>query len=177
MPFVEGDLVVRQLDPRFWRLEEALTYHGRKDSFVVPAGLRTDFASIPRLVVWLIPRYGAYTKAAILHDYLCENEPISRADADGLFRRALQEFHVSVPRRWLMWAAVRAASAMRGADAGQWFAFIVVAVLGLTFVAIPAIVVQVFLILFWIIELSFWLVAKALRQTDRPAPSLQVRTA
>lgn len=177
MPFVSGEVVVRQVDARLWELRESVTYQGRDETFVVPAGFHTDFASIPRLVVWLIPRYGIYTRAAILHDFLCTTKPVSRADADGMFRRALQELGVSVPKRWMMWAAVRAGSLMRGADRGQWLAFCVVAPPALVFVAIPAVVVQAFLVVFWFVELIFWLFEKALGRTERPVPSLQVHTA
>jgi hypothetical protein len=37
---------------------EPLVHRGRGDTFVVPAGFRTDFATVPRLIVWLIPRLG-----------------------------------------------------------------------------------------------------------------------
>jgi hypothetical protein len=39
--------------------------------YPIPAGEETDFASVPSPFVWFIPRYGRYTKAAILHDGLC----------------------------------------------------------------------------------------------------------
>ena len=90
---------------------EPLSYRGAHDEWTVPPRFRTDFASVPRVVTWLIPRYGRYTKAAIIHDYLCDvavpRGEISRADADGVFRRALRELGVAFLRRWLMWAAVR----------------------------------------------------------------------
>ena len=35
-------------------------------TFEVPAGFDTDFASVPTPFTWLVPRYGLYTKAAIL---------------------------------------------------------------------------------------------------------------
>jgi len=38
----------------------------------VPAGYRTDFASIPRLVWPLLPPVGRGGKAAIIHDWLCD---------------------------------------------------------------------------------------------------------
>jgi len=76
---------------------------------VVPAGFKTEFASIPRMFVWPIRRCGSYTRAVSLHDYLRSAKPVSRADADGLLRRAIQELGVS-PLCWIMWAAVRAAS-------------------------------------------------------------------
>ena len=70
MVFVDGDVLVRQVDAKQWELREPVVYQGAQETFTVPTGFRTDFASIPRLVVWLIPRYGLYTRSAILHDYL-----------------------------------------------------------------------------------------------------------
>lgn len=171
----KGDVVVRQLDPTDWELREPLTYRGNRDSFTVPAGFRTDFASVPRAVVWLLPRYGDYTKAAILHDYLWRSDVVSRADADGLFRRAMRELGVPVPRRWLMWGAVRLASGMSGASARDWAAFVLVVVAALALVAVPAFVVQVYLVLFWVVELLFWLGRRGSGHDD-PRPPLPLRT-
>src|SRR5947209_6587236 len=95
-----GDVVVRELadaDGSRWRLEEPLSYAGRDELFVVPAGVTTDFASVPPSLTWLVPRYGRYTKAAILHDYLwqrCREGTFAWADADGLLRRAMRELDV-----------------------------------------------------------------------------------
>lgn len=36
----------------------------------VPDGFQTDFASIPRLLWWLMPTWGRYGNAAVIHDYL-----------------------------------------------------------------------------------------------------------
>ena len=106
--------------------------------------------------MWLIPRYGVYTKAAILHDYLCERHPVSRRDADGIFRRALRELGVSVLRRWMMWAAVRAGGHWSGAGVGQGALWLLVAVPAAAFLAVPALVVTVlWLALFLALE---WLV-------------------
>jgi Protein of unknown function (DUF1353) len=99
-PPFRGEVVVRQLDddPEFkrWELVEPLSYRGKRQEWTVPPRFRTDFASVPRVVNWIIPRYGRYTKAAIVHDFLCSVEvprgAISRADADGVFRRALRDW-------------------------------------------------------------------------------------
>jgi hypothetical protein len=70
--FSPGSTVdVRQVDDQNWKTLRALTYHAKAEEFKVPIHERTDFASVPRVFVWFIPRYGRYTKAAILHDYLC----------------------------------------------------------------------------------------------------------
>lgn len=111
MPFLPGSLTVRRVDASRWALVDELVYQGRRDRFVVPAGFRTDFASVPRPVTWLVPRFGAYTLAAILHDWLVteglRTRVVNSRQADGIFRRVMRESGVPVLRRWLMWAGVR----------------------------------------------------------------------
>jgi hypothetical protein len=110
VPF-DSPLVVRRASDQLWEVLEPIVYHGRQDTFVVPAGFLTDFASVPRVVVWLIPRFGRYTPAAVLHDWLVTTGlttgVVSSRDADGLFRRVLRELGVPPVRRWLMWCGVR----------------------------------------------------------------------
>ncbi|MFE7802248.1 DUF1353 domain-containing protein [Nocardia sp. NPDC057440] len=178
MAFVGNGPVVEELDAKFWRVAAPLVYHGADEEFVIPEGFRTDFASVPRAFVWLIPRYGAYTRAAILHDYLRSSGVVGVADADGIFRRALHEAGVSVPRRWMMWAAVRLGSRLRGADPLDIARFVLIAALAVPFLVIPATVVQLFLLLFWLVELLFWGVAAIGRRAPAPPPPTpQMKTA
>jgi hypothetical protein len=111
VPFEPGTLVVRRVGANTWALVDDLVYRGHRQRFVVPAGFRTDFASVPRLVTWLVPRFGAYTLAAILHDWLCRDGirsgAVSPREADGIFRRVMRESGVPVLLRWMMWAGVR----------------------------------------------------------------------
>jgi hypothetical protein len=111
VPFEPGSLTVRRVDADRWSLVDDLVYQGRWERFVVPAGFRTDFATVPRVVTWLVPRFGAYTLAAILHDWLCgqgiRSGVVSAREADGIFRRVMRESGVPVLRRWMMWAGVR----------------------------------------------------------------------
>lgn len=116
MPFAPegkygGRLVVTPISPRTWRLLEPRCYAGNTQSFLVPEGYVTDFASVPRIAVWLIPTYGRYTDPAILHDYLLTDclppGKVTSVDADGLFRRAMRELGVPPVKRWLMWTGVR----------------------------------------------------------------------
>ena len=111
MPFETDHITVRRRDDDTWLVVEPLVYRGREDVFRVPAGFPTDFASVPRVVVWLVPRFGRYTPAAILHDWLVSEGldagVVSARDADGIFRRVMRELGVPVVRRWLMWAGVR----------------------------------------------------------------------
>lgn len=123
-PFLDP-AVVRELEDFSgndgpWELVTELRFEGARDSFLVPAGFRTDFASVPRPLWGLFPPFGRHTRAAILHDWCYVKRPlvvgpkydcvvpISRRDADGLFRRNMKDAGTSFMRRWLMWAAVRA---------------------------------------------------------------------
>ncbi|MBF6213169.1 DUF1353 domain-containing protein [Nocardia puris] len=176
MAFVGGGPIVEELDAQFWRLTEPLVYRGAVDEFTVPAGFRTDFASVPRALVWLIPRIGAYTRAAILHDYLLQSKVVSTVDADGLFRRCLRELGVSFARRWMMWAGVRVANRLAGTTAREFALFLLIAVPSVVFLAVPVIVVTLFLWLFWAVELVFWAVGKVLGRTTEAAPPPQMKT-
>lgn len=90
-----------------WTLVRQLRYAGREQQFAVPPNFKTDGASVPRVMWHLLPPFGRYLKAAVIHDYLYVTRPVSRKDADGIFRRIMREAGVSKPKRYIMWAAVR----------------------------------------------------------------------
>lgn len=123
---------------RLFVVESPLRYAGRDRSQVwtVRAGFRTDLGSVPRAATWLQPTYGDVTPAFVLHDWLCaiargdetDAQPISRRDADGLFRRVLRELGVAWARRWLLWGAVRAGSRCSGMTPAEAWRFALVAV-------------------------------------------------
>ena len=160
MPFEAGHVVVRRLDDQFWRVEEPLVYRGRRDRFTVPSGFRTDFASVPRVVVWLIPRFGRYTAAAILHDWLCtvgiETGQVTSREADGLFRRVMREQGVPVVRRWLMWAGVRWGALTAADRRGGWAAsapgVLASSVLAAPVVVPPALLIAAALLVYGLVE-------------------------
>lgn len=176
MPFT-GPVVVQEVDRgdgSRWQLVEPLTYQGRADPFVVPTGFETDFASVPRAFTWLIPRYGRYTKAAILHDFLSQRAAAGEfawVDADGIFRRTMRELGVRLLRRWLMWAAVRLRSIIEFAPTSLWtqgfgpmMALIVITVFGVAFLALPAVVVTVWTLVFALLEVVAWVPTRLVRR-------------
>jgi hypothetical protein len=126
----------------------------------VPAGFVTDFASVPGLFTWLVPRYGRFTKAAILHDFLCDEAKegrFIRSQADGIFRRVMRELGVGFIRRWVMWAAVRLGSGWSVFQPNLWQFLLVLLIAAPTaaFVLTPTVVILVALAVFWIVELLF----------------------
>lgn len=128
MPFEPpgAPVTVSRVDDVWWELVDPLTYQGRTDTWVVPPGFRTDFASVPIIGVWLIARTGAYTPAAIVHDFLVTVAVpaglITPSDADGVFRRIAREEGVPPVRRWIMWAGVRWGALVTPARRAGWWA-------------------------------------------------------
>ena len=160
MPFEAGSLTVRRVDANTWSVVDPLVYRGRDERFVVPAGFRTDFATVPRLVVWLVPRFGAYTLAAILHDWLCSDGirsgAVTSREADGIFRRVMRESGVPVLRRWLMWAGVRWGALTSELRRPGWLfsapGVIAISLLAAPLVVPPAVVIAPGLLLFALAE-------------------------
>jgi hypothetical protein len=163
----ESEVHVTQLDApqyksKFWRLDGPLEYTGNTgETFKVEANFETDFASVPRMFVWFLPRYGRYTRAAILHDLLwdmAEEGKLSWHDADGVFRRAMRELKVPFLRRWFMWTAVRWAALAhisKGAAKGWWRdapGVLLFTLLALPIVAPPAALILIALTLFYFYE-------------------------
>ncbi len=166
MSFRSATVALRTEGPERFRLLEDVVYEGHDEVFIIPAGTVTDFATVPGWATWLFPKYGTFTKAAILHDYLCYPQwlpgdapgevyygsPVSRRDADGLFRRVLREDEVSYPRRWTMWAAVRVGGEMRDATTGDWVRVALVGAVAVPYLLIPVSAVAIFAAGFRLIE-------------------------
>ncbi len=166
MPFRPGTVVdVEQADDKNWKLLREIEYAGNTDTFTAPRDMETDFASVPRVFVWLLPRYGHYTAAAIIHDYLWRRavpaKKLSLHDADGIFRRIMKEQGVPFLQRWVMWAAVRwGGLAKGGLRQPQWWRDLPVVLL-ISLVVLPVVLpagllVAISIGLFLLLEAILW---------------------
>ena len=72
----------------------------------IPAGFKTDFASIPGPLVWFIPIFGRSCQAALLHDFLCSNGT-KRTTRSTLFLRQMREDGVPHVQARIQYLAVR----------------------------------------------------------------------
>lgn len=77
---------------------------------IIPKGMETDFASIPRFF-WRMfpPHFKKYRQGSVVHDYLyiTKDVIVSRAFADTEFRRILISKNTPKWQAWLFWACVR----------------------------------------------------------------------
>lgn len=128
MPGFESDapLAVSQLDHTTWETTAPLVFHPSVGPVIdVPIGATTDFASVPALFSWLIPKLTG-VPAAVIHDHawrtLCPGGQLTYRAADRALREALATLGVPAPTRWLTWSAVRWASILtrRGGQSGAW---------------------------------------------------------
>lgn len=111
MPF-KSDLIVKAVNGHaVWDLVWPLFYitlDGRP--VTVPAGVRTDLSSSPRVVWWLVPRDDELARRpATVHDYIYTSltHRFTKAEADRIFYEALLEEGMHKPLAWLIYTAVR----------------------------------------------------------------------
>lgn len=78
-----------------------------RDSLVVPSGFVTDFASIPKRLRGFISKLGPHLCPAIVHDYLYSEQVCTRAQADAIFLKMMEDLGVSWLTRRVMYWSVR----------------------------------------------------------------------
>ena len=109
--FTRPLIVSPQPNCKAWTLIEPFCYdvgfEGSRETINVPAGFITDFASVPRIFWAIIPQWGKYGNAAVLHDFLYQSGQYSRKRADEIFLEAMEVGGTSWLCRHVMFLAVR----------------------------------------------------------------------
>lgn len=91
-----------------WELEESFVYYTEDGEYIIiPKGYRTDFASVPKMFWSIIPPWGRYGKAAVVHDYLCDIRDRPSEEVHRIFNEAMGVLGVPNPRKWVMYQAVK----------------------------------------------------------------------
>jgi hypothetical protein len=161
----DSELHIVAVSPTTWALTSPLVWVGTQgDTLTVPTGFVTDFATVPRVLVWKTLPYGPYTRAAVLHDWLLAElaewssgkvvgaqfyqgvahpiylgePPANSRDCDGIFRRVMEDLGTSWLTRWQMWAAVRLAACFNSRRAyGRQFGKDAAKVLAVLVLSVP----------------------------------------
>lgn len=90
-----------------YTLGSLLSYQRGNKTYAVPAGYRTDLASIPKEHQQRPPNESPAARPGVLHDYLYTSHGEPRRVADRIFREALKAEGVPLGQRLAMWGAVR----------------------------------------------------------------------
>jgi len=72
----------------------------------VPEGFRTDLASVPRVFWILIPPFGRYSQATVIHDYLYSEGKLSKTLADKIFYKLMIRYGTYKWKAKIMYLAV-----------------------------------------------------------------------
>lgn len=104
---------LRAFAEREWVVLSAFEWRSDDAHVVVPRRFITDLASIPRPLRGLLDVAGPSREPAVLHDWLycrqadAEGAPVTRRQADDLFRAALRAKGVSAATATVYWLGVR----------------------------------------------------------------------
>lgn len=142
-------LRVESIDDKNWLILEDFCWRGTKDDvFTVSKGERTDFATVPWWSQIITPRTGTWTKAAVLHDKMCnllnefywlvvEREGLiadgvdpasldeifpptfNSVDTDAIFRKNARDGGTGPIRAEILWFGVRC-GALSAPRRGGW---------------------------------------------------------
>jgi hypothetical protein len=97
VPFKNTDIAVRTSDGRNITLLEDLVYvTDAGETITVPIGATADGCSTPREVWNLLPPFGQYWMAAVLHDFLYRKTARPQAECDLLFLEAMKSLDVDL---------------------------------------------------------------------------------
>lgn len=143
-------LRVESIDWKTWKILSVLRWIGWKgDIFEVEPGELTDFATTPSWTWVILPKTGTWTKAATLHDKMCnqlreyyrlmraylqmledgvspakliepEKPVFSSVDADAIFRKNAREEGTDPIRAELLWFGVRCGSLWDAHRRDEW---------------------------------------------------------
>ena len=109
--FTESLVVTPLSDGKTWIILHDFGYEigdeGSGDVINVPIGTYTDFASVPRLLWAIFPRWGKYGNAAVIHDWLYWDQPRSRKESDDIFLEGMEVLEVPKWKRYAIYFAVR----------------------------------------------------------------------
>lgn len=111
----------KYLHKDYWRVMQGFRYYiggwGSNHWVDIPLGYLTDGASVPRIFWNIIPPWGQYGQAAVVHDYLCNYLTIqsygvpvriTRKRADEILLEAMTVLGVSATKKAFIYAGVTA---------------------------------------------------------------------
>lgn len=109
--FTDTLLVEPTPDGDEWIIRKDFDYHvgeeGSGDIIHIHDGFVTDFASIPRFLWPILPPYGRYSQAAVVHDFLCVHRTRSSKETHDMFLEMMTVLGVSSWKKYPMYYGVK----------------------------------------------------------------------
>ena len=103
-----GFLILHPEDSNYWKVLSPLQYRTKDGiKIIIPKNFLTDFASVPRILWNILPPWGGYGKAAIMHDYFYYSGMFSKEMSDLIFLEAMETLKVKKWKRCVMYYSVK----------------------------------------------------------------------
>ena len=99
--------ILQWADNGQWILVENFHYETPSGKFCIPAGLVTDFASVPKILRMFFSYGAILSRSALIHDWLYLSSSVSRKTADVIFFDLLKIEGVNFMTRYVFYWAVR----------------------------------------------------------------------
>lgn len=103
----ETKLILTPSGSKSWKLQQIFRQHTSFGTIEVPKGFVTNLASTPRLLWWILPPFGRYTKASVVHDYLYSSHIFPRNTSDRIFHELMIRYRTFKWKAKVMYRAVR----------------------------------------------------------------------
>lgn len=108
----QEDVVLTKIGKQLWQVEEEVQYYSAitESLITMPSKMKTDLASVPYALQWLLPPDGEYAWEAALHDHLYDlvlAGLMTRSVADSIFKEALSVGKVPYWQEVALYSAVR----------------------------------------------------------------------
>ena len=108
-------------DGRTWKLDHGFGYYAGQGQFVlVPAQFKTDLASIPQIFWNILPPFGKYTGAAVIHDWCYRTHLFPRSRCDAILFQAMGISGVPLWQRLIIYLNVRAFGWLAWRNESRW---------------------------------------------------------
>ena len=107
--FLDSLVVTPMDDAKTWILLQSFRYETREgEEIKAEVGFMTDFASIPRILWFIFPRWGKYGKASVIHDWMYWAQEVDHHHvADKIMFEAMEDlsvpFHQKYPIYWAVY--------------------------------------------------------------------------
>ncbi len=112
----ETKLILTPRGFKSYELVSDFVQHTSYGEIRVPMGTVTDLASIPRILWMILPPFGRYSQAAVVHDYLYKSGLFTRKEADKIFKELMLRYGTYKWKANVMYRSVR----IFGRGAWKW---------------------------------------------------------
>ena len=104
-------LITELIGKNLWKVYSEFEYHvgsyPSEEVIKVPKGKVTDFASVPRMLWWIISPIDRHAKAAVVHDYCYGIQYDTKKRCDDIFREGMEVLNVKPWKIFCMYWSVR----------------------------------------------------------------------